>query len=47
MKALVYMGPRRMQIQDLPEPVPGSKEARVRVAAAAICGSDLHGSRRS
>jgi len=44
-KALVYLGPRRMELQELPEPAPGPAEARVRVAAAAICGSDLHGFR--
>lgn len=47
MKALVYLGPRRMELQDVPEPEPGPGEARVRVAAAAICGSDLHGFREA
>ncbi len=45
MKALVYLGPRRMELQDAPEPSPAAGEARVRVSAAAICGSDLHGFR--
>ncbi len=47
MKALVYLGPRRMELQDVPEPVPAAREARVRVSAAAICGSDLHGFREA
>ncbi len=47
MKALVYLGPRRMDLQDLERPEPGPGEARVRVAAAAICGSDLHGFREA
>ncbi|MDP9295497.1 MAG: alcohol dehydrogenase catalytic domain-containing protein [Actinomycetota bacterium] len=47
MKALVYLGPRRMELQDLPVPDPGPAEARVRVATAAICGSDLHGFREA
>ena len=47
MKALVYLGPRRMQMQDVPDPVPARGEARVHVAAAAICGSDLHGFREA
>jgi threonine dehydrogenase-like Zn-dependent dehydrogenase len=47
MKALMYLGPRTMQLQDVPEPVPAPGEARVRVAAAAICGSDLHGFREA
>jgi threonine dehydrogenase-like Zn-dependent dehydrogenase len=44
-RALVYLGPRRMELQEVPEPVPAPGEARVRVSAAAICGSDLHGFR--
>src|SRR2546426_12690148 len=47
MKALVYFGPRRMELQELREPIPGAGEARVRVRAAAICGSDLHGFREA
>jgi threonine dehydrogenase-like Zn-dependent dehydrogenase len=45
MKALVYLGPGRMEIQDRPDPMPGTGEALVRVTASAICGSDLHGFR--
>lgn len=47
MKALVYLGPRRMELQDVPEPSPATGEVRVRVAASAICGSDLHGFREA
>jgi threonine dehydrogenase-like Zn-dependent dehydrogenase len=47
MKALMYLGPRRMELQDVIEPTPAPGEARVRVAAAAICGSDLHGFREA
>ena len=43
----MYLGPRRMELQDVPEPVPAPGEARVQVAAAAICGSDLHGFREA
>jgi L-iditol 2-dehydrogenase len=46
-KALMYLGPRRMELQDVPDPAPASGEARVRVSAAAICGSDLHGFREA
>lgn len=45
MKALVYLGPRRMEVQEVPQPVPGAGEVLVRVRASAICGSDLHGFR--
>ena len=47
MKALVYLGPRRMELQDVAEPVPAAGEARVHVGATAICGSDLHGFREA
>jgi len=47
MKALVYLGPRRMELQDVPDPLPGPGEALVEVLAAAICGSDLHGFREA
>ena len=36
-------GPKDLRVEKLPEPgKPGSGEARVRVHAAGICGSDLH-----
>lgn len=47
MKALVYLGPRNMELQDVPDPVPGPREVVVSVAASAICGSDLHGFRQA
>lgn len=47
MKALVYLGPRKMELQDLPDAVAGPGEVVVRVTASAICGSDLHGFREA
>jgi threonine dehydrogenase-like Zn-dependent dehydrogenase len=43
MKALVYLGPERMEVQDLPDPVVREGEALLQVSAAGICGSDIHG----
>ncbi len=43
MKALVYLGPERMEIQDFPTPTPGHGEVLLKVSAAGICGSDIHG----
>lgn len=43
MKALVYMGPERVEIQDMPVPSPGPGEALLRIHASGICGSDIHG----
>jgi threonine dehydrogenase-like Zn-dependent dehydrogenase len=43
MKALVYVAPERMEIQDVPEPLPTADEVLLKVSAAGVCGSDLHG----
>jgi threonine dehydrogenase-like Zn-dependent dehydrogenase len=43
MKALVYTGPERMEIQQLPDPTVGPGEVLLEVKAAGICGSDIHG----
>jgi 2-desacetyl-2-hydroxyethyl bacteriochlorophyllide A dehydrogenase len=43
MKALVYVAPERMEIQEVPDPEPREGEVLLRVAAAGVCGSDLHG----
>src|SRR2546426_3436185 len=47
MKALVYLGPRRMELQDAPDPTPDAGEVVVRSKLSAICGSDLHGFREA
>jgi L-iditol 2-dehydrogenase len=47
MRALVYLGPRRMEVQEAPEPVAGSGEVVFATTAAAVCGSDLHGFREA
>ena len=43
MKALVYLAPRRMEMQDLDPPDVGSDEVAIRVAYSGICGSELSG----
>lgn len=47
MRALVYVGPGRMELQDAPEPTPGPSEVVIASRASAICGSDLHGFREA
>jgi 2-desacetyl-2-hydroxyethyl bacteriochlorophyllide A dehydrogenase len=47
MKALVYLGPRRMELQEVPEPRPGPGEVVIGTTASAICGSDLHAFREA
>jgi threonine dehydrogenase-like Zn-dependent dehydrogenase len=42
-KALVYVAPARMELQDVPDPEPKEGEVLLQVSAAGVCGSDLHG----
>jgi 2-desacetyl-2-hydroxyethyl bacteriochlorophyllide A dehydrogenase len=46
-RALVYLGPGRMELQDAPEPTAASGEVVIASRASAICGSDLHGFREA
>jgi 2-desacetyl-2-hydroxyethyl bacteriochlorophyllide A dehydrogenase len=43
MKALIYEGPREMNLKEIDPPVPGSGEVLIRVSKAGICGSELSG----
>ncbi len=43
MKALIWHGPWQMELEEVPEPVPGPGEVLVAVKAVGICGSDVHG----
>jgi threonine dehydrogenase-like Zn-dependent dehydrogenase len=42
-KALVFTGPSVLEVMDVAEPQPVDGEVVVEVAAAGICGSELHG----
>lgn len=42
MKAVLHVGPRHLEIIELPDPVAGAGQAVVAMRAAGICGSDLH-----
>ena len=46
-RALVYLGPGRMELQDAPDPTPGPGEVVIASRASSICGSDLHGFREA
>jgi propanol-preferring alcohol dehydrogenase len=47
MQAVQFLGDRQAIVHQKPDPVPQPGEVLVRMRAAAICGSDLHGYRRS
>ncbi len=42
MKKTIYYGIRDIRVEDVPDPVPGQGEVKVRVKYCGICGSDLH-----
>jgi 2-desacetyl-2-hydroxyethyl bacteriochlorophyllide A dehydrogenase len=42
MKAVVIEAPKKVAVQDVPEPRPGRGEVIVGVAAVGLCGTDLH-----
>ncbi|MDH5687170.1 MAG: alcohol dehydrogenase catalytic domain-containing protein [Candidatus Bathyarchaeota archaeon] len=41
MKAIVYEGPRKLAVMDVPKPQVGPRDLLIEVKAAGICGSDL------
>ncbi len=43
MKAAVYQGKQRFEIQDIPMPQPGPGQVLVKVEYCGICGTDVHG----
>ena len=43
MRALMYLGTRQMEMQEVTEPEVTSGHVVLKVGAASICGSDLHG----
>ena len=42
MKGIVFLGDRRAEVREFPDPEPGRGEVVVRMKAAGLCGSDLH-----
>ena len=44
MRALRYLGPGIMKMQEQPTPTPQANEVLLKVRACGICGSDVHGS---
>jgi D-arabinitol dehydrogenase (NADP+) len=42
MRAVVYDAPGRFSVRELPDPVPGPGEVRLRCTVTGVCGTDLH-----
>lgn len=47
MKAALFYGGKDIRVEEVPKPEPGSGEVLIRVRAGGVCGSDLHGWRRT
>jgi L-iditol 2-dehydrogenase len=41
MRAALFLGPNEMELREVPRPAPGPGEMLVKVAACAVCGTDL------
>jgi 2-desacetyl-2-hydroxyethyl bacteriochlorophyllide A dehydrogenase len=41
-RAIVFSGPGEFSLTEVPDPVPGPRDAIVRVEAVGICGTDVH-----
>ena len=42
MKGVIFLGDRKLALQDFPDPTPGSGEVVLEIKASGMCGSDLH-----
>jgi len=41
-KAVVYSAPQQFRVEQIPDPVPGRRDALVRPTLSGVCGTDLH-----
>src|SRR2546426_2949001 len=42
MRGIVFLGNRKLEIQEFPDPTPGPGEVVLEMKASGMCGSDLH-----
>ncbi len=42
MRGVVFLGERKLELQEFPDPVPGPGEVVLAIKASGMCGSDLH-----
>src|SRR6478735_3312253 len=42
MKAVVFRGKERIDVEDVPKPTPRAGEAVIRITTTTICGTDVH-----
>ena len=46
MKGVVFVGDRKVELRDFPDPTPGPRDVVLEIKASGMCGSDLHVYRR-
>ncbi len=42
MKGVVFLGDRKLELREFPDPTPGPREVILEIKASGMCGSDLH-----
>src|SRR5713226_1754837 len=42
MRGVVFLGERKLELKEFPDPTPGPGEAVIAIKASGMCGSDLH-----
>ncbi len=42
MKGVVFVGDRKLEIREFPDPEPGPHDVVIEIKASGMCGSDLH-----
>jgi len=42
MKGVVFVGDRKLELRDFPDPTPGPRDVVLEIRASGMCGSDLH-----
>jgi len=42
MKGVVFLGDRKLELREFPDPTPGPRDVILEIKASGICGTDLH-----
>ena len=42
MKGVVFLGDRKLELRQFPDPTPGPRDVILEIKASGMCGSDLH-----
>src|SRR2546428_14077003 len=47
MKGVVFLGDRKLELREFPDPTPAPRDVILEIKASGMCGSDLHNYRAS